>query len=89
MWIGYLKRYGYAILSGLLMSLAFLSRLLWLRSEKHKKRAEEYKAKAHRAKVVMEEDQKTEMDHQSRSAEIAREIEENGHTDELSEPNKW
>ena len=89
MWLLHLKKYAYLILSGSLVVMAFLSRIFFLNAEKHKKSAEEYKAKAHHATVVIEDDIKTEMDHESRSAEIAHEIKENGHTDELSNPNEW
>lgn len=51
--------------------------------------AELYKAEADRGREYMEDTKELDESLKSHSAEIAHEIEENGYTKELSEPNKW
>lgn len=89
MWTLYFKKYGYAALAVLLTSLAFLTKFFYSRSAKFKKQAGVYKAQAEYTQRVMEDDLKTEMEHESRSAKIVKDIEDEGHTDELSKPNEW
>ena len=87
--IGAVKKYAYIVLSGLLATSAFLLRIFYLKSKSAEKKAESYKAQVDRAIEIAEDDVQTEMDHQSRSAEIAKDVEESKHTDELSNPNDW
>lgn len=83
------QQYAYALLSALLVIFAFLLKIFHSRFKKAERQAEIYKAKANRARVIAEDDVKTEMDHQSRSAAIAKDVEEKKHADELSKPNEW
>lgn len=89
MWLLYLKKYAYTILAVLVGSLAFLVRIFYSRSQKFKKQADVYKEQAEYTKKVLEKDIETEMEHESRSAKIVKDIEDEGHTDELSDPNQW
>lgn len=89
MWLLYLKKYAYTILAVLVGSLAFLVRIFYSRSQKFKKQADVYKSQAEYTKKVLEKDIETEMEHESRSAKIVKDIEDKGDTDELSDPNQW
>ncbi len=89
MWTLYFKKYGYAALAILVGSLAFLTKMFYSRSQKFKKQADVYKSQAEYTKKVLEKDIETEMEHESRSAKIVKDIEDKGDTDELSDPNQW
>ena len=85
----FIKQYLWMILSGALAFFAFLARLFFVRLKRAEQKAEEYKVRSEHIKDVMRDDQKTEMDHESRSAKIAKEVEKGGTSEELSDPNEW
>jgi len=84
-----LKTYGLAILGGLVGVLALLLKLSGSRNKRLKTQAETFKAKAHHQRVVMQKDVEIEREHDTRTEEIAKEIEEKKTSKELSEPNEW
>ncbi len=86
---GKMKTYGLILLSGLLSASIFLLKIFFVRSKRMEKRAEEASARAHHAKVVMTKDKEIELEHDVRTEELAKQVESDGVSDELSKPNEW
>lgn len=84
-----IKHYALLILSGLVAALAFLLQFVGARSKRLKYEAEAFKAKAHHAKTVMEKDKEIDLEYDKRTKELADDVEKNGTSDELRDPNKW
>ena len=78
-----------AALVPLLLLGAFLLRLSGKRDATRKIESKINKAKADHAKVVMESDLEIDIQHDTRSEEIAEEIEEKKTSSELEKPNEW
>ena len=69
--------------------LALMLRIFGLRLKQQKQRAKTQEARANHALNVMERDKEIELEHDTRTEELADEIEKNGTSDELSNPNGW
>jgi len=82
------KSYAVLALTVLVSLLGFLARFFYLRSQEEKKNAREAKARADHAKKVMVEDNEIELEHDTRTEELADEIKK-GSSTVLSDPNKW
>ena len=84
-----LKTYALLILSGSVTVLAFLLRIAGLRSKALSKQNDKLKATVQHQKDVMVKDKEIELEHDVRTEELADEIEKNGTSGELSDPNRW
>jgi hypothetical protein len=62
---------------------------LLMRSSSKKKEAEMMKARAEYLTRVMEQDKEIESDFDQRTKELAEQIEKDGTSSELSDPNNW
>lgn len=89
MFLSSLKRYSLAIAGGVLGVLVFAVRVLMSENSRLRRKAETSEARIEHAKAVMREDAAIEEQADTHLAEVVREIEENGHTDELLDPNDW
>ena len=87
--LGKVKSYALLILSVLAGLLAFLLKMSSSRSKRLKTQSEHYKAQAEKAKEVVKKDIEISTDADERTKKAAEEIEREGHTDELSDPNNW
>ena len=85
----WIKKYWNLALLLLLPLGAFLLRWSGARSASRKIESKLNKAKADHAKVVMESDLEIDIQHDTRSEEIAEEIEEKKTSSELENPNEW
>lgn len=81
-----LKSYAYSILGSVIALLSII--LLNERRKAAKKKAEEYKAIAHRATIIAERDNEIEGQTESRRAEAAREVEKGKHPGIFTDPNR-
>lgn len=86
---GQLKNYLLATLAGLATLLAFLLKIFGSRLKQQKQRADQAEARVDHALSVMEEDKEIEREHDIRTEELADEIERDGTSDELSNPDRW
>ena len=85
----WIKKYWNLALLLLLPLGAFLLRLSGARSASRKIESKANKARAEHAKDVMESDLEIDRQHDTRSEEIAEEIEKHKTSSELSNPNEW
>lgn len=89
MFLSKVKSFGLAIAAGVLGVLLIAVRVLLSQNSRLRRKAETADARIKHAKAVMKEDKEVEEQVDTHLAEVAREIEENGHTDKLSNPNEW
>jgi len=85
--MAWLKSNVLLVLSGLTAVLAFLLKLSVSRSAKLKQQSENFKARAHHAKVVMQKDAEAVREHDIRTEELASEVKEKRTSSELRNPN--
>ena len=84
-----LKSYGIAIAGGAIAVLLIAVRVLTSQNSKLRRKAESADARIKHAKKVMQADSEADEQADTHLSDVAREVEENGHTDELSDPNNW
>ena len=84
-----LKTYALLISSGLVTVLAFLLKIVGARSKRLSRQNEKLKANVQHQREVMQKDKEVELEHDVRTEELADEVEKNGTSSELSDPNKW
>ena len=85
----WMTRYWKAALVPLLIFGAFLLRLSGARAASRKIESKINEAKAEHAKNVMTADNEFEQEHDSRTEDLAKQVESDGVSDELSKPNEW
>ena len=82
-------RYWKAASVLLLIFGAFMLRLSGARNASRKIESKANKARAEHAKDVMESDLEVDREHDVRTEELAKQLEEGSVSDELSKPNDW
>jgi len=83
-----IKVYGYILLGLLVGGLTIAVKILAGKNSRLTKELETKDAKIHHAKVVEQKKQQTEVELRSRTADLAKELEEKKTSSELSDPNK-
>jgi len=84
-----LKSYAVFIVMGLLTLLASLVTFLYSRSRRAKEEKKIAEARWEHARKVIAEDQRIQLERDSRTEELANEIESKNTSGELSDPNRW
>jgi len=84
-----LKSYAVFIVTGLLTLLASLVTFLYSRSRRAKEEKKIAEARWEHARKVIAEDQRIQLERDSRTEELANEIESKNTSGELKNPNNW
>lgn len=88
MW-GTIKSYASLLFGGLLTILASLTAIFYRSSKKQRERAERNERAYRKAVEIAEKDREVEREHDQRTEDLAKEIEEKKSSSELSDPNRW
>ena len=84
-----IKGYLYTLLGFVVGGLMIAVKVLTTKNSQLSRKLETADAKVHHAKVVNQKRNEHEEEFRSRSAEIAKEIEDTKKSSELEDPNKW
>lgn len=89
LWIPKIKHYLYIGLGLLVSGLLIVVKILTSQNSRLRRKVETADAKVEHAKAVMRADNEAEIQFDERTKKLAEDLEKDGTSDELKEPNKW
>ena len=84
-----IKKYFYLGIGVVISALVVVVKVLSARNSRLSRKLDTAQAKANRAAVVVNREREIEREFDSRTEDLAKEIEEDGKSSELSDPNDW